>query len=71
MDALLAEIDRKRKQLDKNEVTSKKKFFKRGELAAKQAEEYHKKEEQRLKEKGLLSDTKESEEERASLIRFI
>ncbi|EDO43949.1 predicted protein [Nematostella vectensis] len=39
MDFLLAEIDRKKKQLDQNEVTSNKKYFKRGDLAAKQAED--------------------------------
>lgn len=51
MDSLLAEIDRKRKQIDQNEVTSNKKYFKRGDLTAKQAEDYRKKQEKRLQEK--------------------
>lgn len=56
MDFLLAEIDRKRKQIDSNEVTSNKKYFKRGDLAAKQAEEYHRKQEEKLRSKGLIDD---------------
>ena len=66
----MAEIDRKRKQLDKNEVTSKKKYFKRGELAAKQAEEYKKKEEERLRKKGLLAEKKKEEEDTSEYIRY-
>ncbi|CAH3027111.1 unnamed protein product [Porites evermanni] len=45
MDFLLAEINRKSKQIEQNEVTSNKKYFRRGDLAAKQAEEYKKKQE--------------------------
>lgn len=56
MDFLLAEIDRKRKQIESNEVTSNKKYFKRGELAAKQAEDYRKKQEEKLRSKGLIDD---------------
>ena len=41
MDLLLAEINRKRKEVDTNKVTAKKKYFKRGELAAQKAEELH------------------------------
>ncbi|KAJ7379331.1 Pre-mRNA-splicing factor 18 [Desmophyllum pertusum] len=51
MDFLLAEIDRKKKQIDQNEVTSNKKYFRRGDLAAKQAVDYRKKQEDKLKEK--------------------
>ncbi|XP_073228816.1 pre-mRNA-splicing factor 18-like isoform X1 [Porites lutea] len=51
MDFLLAEINRKSKQIEQNEVTSNKKYFRRGDLAAKQAEEYKKKQEEKLKEK--------------------
>ena len=54
MDFLLAEIERKRKQIESNEVTSNKKYFKRGELVAKQAEEYRKKQEEKLRRRGLL-----------------
>ena len=56
MDVLLAEIERKRKQIDSNEVTSNKKYFRRGELAAKQEEEYLKRQEEKLRSKGLLDD---------------
>ena len=56
MDFLLAEIDRKRRQIESNEVTSNKKYFKRGELAAKQAEDYRKKQEEKLRKRGLLDD---------------
>ena len=58
MDFLLAEIDRKRKQIESNEVTSNKKYFKRGELAAKQAEEYRKRQEEKLRSKGLIDNEK-------------
>ncbi|XP_032241622.1 pre-mRNA-splicing factor 18 [Nematostella vectensis] len=51
MDFLLAEIDRKKKQLDQNEVTSNKKYFKRGDLAAKQAEDKKRKLEEQEKKK--------------------
>ncbi|XP_013396115.1 pre-mRNA-splicing factor 18-like [Lingula anatina] len=44
MDFIKAEIERKKRQLENKElVTSEKKYFKRGELAAKEAEEYWKK----------------------------
>ncbi|XP_031571716.1 pre-mRNA-splicing factor 18-like [Actinia tenebrosa] len=66
MDFLLAEIDRKKKQLDQNEVTSNKKYFKRGELAAKQAEEYKRKQELKRKEKEERYE-KNTEEEGAFL----
>lgn len=57
----MEEIERKRKQLDTNKVTSKKKYFKRSELAAHQAEEYKRKEEEKLKAKGLLGDDKKED----------
>jgi len=71
MEALLAEMERKRKQVDKCEVTSKKKFFKRGDLAAKQAEEYKKKEQERLAKKGLLKEKEQEEADRSEYIRSI
>lgn len=63
MDFLLAEIDRKTKQIEQNEVTSNKKYFRRGELAAKQAEEYKKKQEEKLKEKEEKSGKRAAEDE--------
>ena len=69
MEALLAEIERKRKQVDSCEVTSKKKYFRRGELAAKQAEDYRKKEEERLIKKGLLNEKEQEEADRSEYIR--
>jgi len=63
MDFLLAEIDRKKKQIDQNEVTSNKKYFRRGDLAVKQAEEYKKKQEERLKEKEEKSGKRAAEED--------
>ncbi|XP_020909429.1 pre-mRNA-splicing factor 18 isoform X2 [Exaiptasia diaphana] len=62
MEFLLAEIDRKSKQLDKNEVTSNKKYFKRGDLAAKQAENYKKKQQLKEKEKEKYGSPSGSEE---------
>ncbi|XP_068758650.1 pre-mRNA-splicing factor 18-like isoform X2 [Montipora capricornis] len=62
MDFLLAEIDRKTKQIEQNEVTSNKKYFRRGELAAKQAEEYKKKQEEKLKEKEEKSGKRAAED---------
>ena len=58
MDFLLAEVERKRKQIDSNEVTANKKYFKRGELAAKQAADYHKQQEEKLKSKGDVAKAK-------------
>ena len=69
MEALLAEVERKRKQVESCEVTSKKKYFRRGELAAKQAEDYKKKEEERLKKKGLLKEQDKEEADRREYIR--
>ena len=60
MDFLLAEVERKRKQIESNEVTANKKYFKRSELAAKQEKEYQKKQEERLRKKGLLDDDEDS-----------
>ncbi len=41
MDILKAEMERKRKQIQKSEVVApEKKYFRRGDLAAKQKEEY-------------------------------
>ncbi|RMX60303.1 hypothetical protein pdam_00017984 [Pocillopora damicornis] len=56
MDFLLAELDRKRKQIDQNEVTSNKKYFKRGDLTAKQAEDYRKKQEERAGKRAADDD---------------
>lgn len=47
MEQLMAEIERKRKQLDSNEVTAKKKSFKRGDFVQHQAREYRRKEEEK------------------------
>lgn len=63
MDSLLAEMERKRKQLESNTVTAKKKYFKRGELSKQQTEEYHKKKEEKLKSKGLLPNEEKGNEE--------
>jgi len=71
MDSLMAEIERKRKQLDSNKVTAKKKYFKRGELAAHQAKEYHRKEEEKLKAKGLLNDNKKEDSTSDSMKNLI
>ena len=70
MEALLAEVERKRKQVESCEVTSKKKYFRRGELAAKQADDYKKKEEERLKKKGLLKEKEREEADRSEYIRY-
>ena len=61
MDFLLAEVERKRKQLETNEVTANKKYFKRGDLATQQAENYRKRQEEKLKKKGLLSGEEKGE----------
>eukprot|EP00794_Sanderia_malayensis_P015079 gene15079-16635_t len=60
MDFLQAEIERKRKQIDTNEVTANKKYFRRGELVAKQAEEYRKKQEERAKGNKILGPSQSS-----------
>jgi len=62
MESLLAELDRKRKQIDSNTVTAQKKYFKRSELSSHQAEEYKKKQEDKLKKKGLLRDEDDESE---------
>jgi len=64
MDFLLEEIQRKEKQLKQNEVTSEKKYFKRGELAEKQREDYMKKQEERLQAKHKHEDDQDAEEEK-------
>lgn len=64
MDSLLAELDRKRKQLDSNTVTSKKKYFKRSELSEHQANEYKRKQEEKLKAKGLLTNDKDEKKKK-------
>lgn len=63
MDFLLAEIERKSKQIEQNEVTSNKKYFRRGDLASKQAEEYKKKQKEKLKEREEKSGKRAAEEE--------
>ena len=73
MDSLLAELDRKRKQLDSNTVTAKKKYFKRSELSEHQASEYKRKQEEKLKAKDLLSDDrdeKKKKEEEQDQLRY-
>ena len=73
MDLLLAELDRKRKQLDSNTVTAKKKYFKRSELSEHQANEYKHKHEEKLKAKGLLNesrDEKKKKEEEQDQLRY-
>lgn len=51
MDFLKAEIERKRRQVESSSVLAPgKKYFKRGDLAAKQTEEYLKKHEEKVKE---------------------
>ena len=67
----MEEIERKRKQLDSNKVTAKKKYFKRGELAAHQAEEYKRKQEEKLREKGLLQKEKKDEDDSDYMKNFI
>ena len=57
MDQLLAEIERKRKQLDSNEVTAKKKSFKRGDFAQHQAKEYRRKEQEKINKNTDTSDS--------------
>lgn len=76
MDSLLAELDRKRKQVESNAVTAQKKYFKRSELAEHQAKEYKRKQEEKLKAKGLLKDEddtskkkKEEEDQISALIK--
>lgn len=65
----MAEMERKRKQLESNKVTAKKKYFKRGELSAAIAEENEKKEKEKLKEKGLLSEHKKDDEDESDYIK--
>lgn len=82
MDFLQAEIERKEKQLKQNEVTADKKYFRRGDLEKQKAEEYRKKQEEKLSAKlgkhGLNQDDdkvdnifskkrKKSEDEAAAL----
>ena len=73
MDSLLAELDRKRKQLDSNTVTARKKYFKRSELSEHQANEYKRKQEDKLKAKDLLNDDrneKKKKEEEQDQLRY-
>ena len=56
MESLLAELDRKRKQLDSVPVTAQKKYFKRGDLSKIQAEEYQNQRKLILEKKGLIKD---------------
>ena len=51
MEILMAEMERKRKQIDSNQATAKKKFVRRGELVQIQAEEYRKKQEEKMRKK--------------------
>ena len=73
MDSLLAELDRKRKQLDSNTVTARKKYFKRSELSEHQANEYKRKQKEKLKAKDLLNDDrneKKKKEEEEDQLRY-
>ena len=48
MDFLQAEIERKAKQLKQNEVTADKKYFRRGDLERQKADEYKRKQEEKI-----------------------
>lgn len=51
MDSLIAEMERKRKQISSSDVTASKKMFKRADLAREQANEYERRESERIEGK--------------------
>lgn len=61
MESLLAELDRKRKQLDSVPIVGQKTYFKRGDLSKVQAEEYRKQKNLTLEKKGLLKNVEPSD----------
>ncbi|KAJ8724378.1 hypothetical protein PYW08_015852 [Mythimna loreyi] len=70
MDILKAEIAKKRKLLEEKNLidpTANKKYFKRGELLAKEQEEYLKKYGPQIKEPEVQEESQEVKDERASL----
>lgn len=62
MDILKAEIERKKRQLDKNKdlLAPNKKYFKRGDLSARQEEEYWAKHQRLIKDPSRLAENGES-----------
>ncbi|XP_028417708.1 pre-mRNA-splicing factor 18-like [Dendronephthya gigantea] len=65
MDFLQAEIERKAKQLKQNEVTTEKKYFRRGDLEKQKADEYKRKQEAKVSAK-LGKHGLDAEEEKSS-----
>ena len=55
MEALMAEMERKRKQLDSTKTTAKKKYFKRGDLAAEMTAKIEEKEEKQKNENEVVA----------------